>query len=56
MLNGGAKEIGVHPKTLQRWVKVRRNQLDGKVPPKQESTDVKNYRSASADSSRRTSP
>ena len=36
-----AKEIGVNDKTLQRWVKLRREQLEGKAPEKPESAEVK---------------
>ena len=36
-----AKELGIHDKTLQRWVKQRREQLEGKVPGKPESAEVK---------------
>ena len=36
-----AKELGVHDKTLQRWVRARRDQLEGKAGPKAEGADVK---------------
>lgn len=39
-----AKELGIHDKTLQRWVKLRREQLEGKDPGKPESPDVKELR------------
>ena len=36
-----AKELGVHYKTLQHWVKKRRDQLEGKTGAGAESADVK---------------
>ena len=36
-----AQELGVHYKTLQHWVKKRREQLEGKVVVKGEPADVK---------------
>lgn len=39
-----AKELGLYHKTLQRWVKARRDQLDGKVPGKQGPDEVRELR------------
>ena len=36
-----ARELGVHDKTLQRWVRARRDQLEGKAPSKGESSEVR---------------
>jgi len=36
-----ARELGIHDKTLQRWVRARRDQLEGRAPSKPESTDVR---------------
>lgn len=36
-----ARELGIHDKTLQRWVRARRGQLEGRAPSKPESTDVR---------------
>ena len=36
-----AEELGVHYKTLQHWVKKRRDQLEGKAGAGPESADVK---------------
>ena len=39
-----AREIGVHDKTLQRWVKLRREQLGGGSPSEPESAEVRELR------------
>lgn len=39
-----AKELGLYHKTLQHWVKMRRDQLDGKAPGKQEPDEVRELR------------
>ena len=39
-----AREIGVHDKTLQRWVKLRRDQLGGVPPSEPESAEVRELR------------
>lgn len=39
-----AKELEVHDKTLQRWVNLRREQLDGKAPGDPESDEVRRLR------------
>lgn len=36
-----AGELGVNRKTLQRWVKARREEIDGKRPTKAESAELK---------------
>ena len=36
-----SKELGLNDKTVQRWVKKRRDQLDGNAPAKQESDELK---------------
>lgn len=35
-----AEELGVHYKTLQHWVKRRRDELKGKTPPKLEPDEL----------------
>jgi transposase len=39
-----ARELGIHDKTLQRWVRARRDQLDGKASPRPESAEVRELR------------
>ena len=36
-----AEELGVHRKTLQHWVRARRDELDGKPPAGKESAEVR---------------
>lgn len=36
-----SRELGLNDKTVQRWVKKRRDQLDGNAPSKQESDELK---------------
>lgn len=35
-----ARELGIHDKTLQRWARLRRGQLDSKAPGEPESAEV----------------
>lgn len=39
-----AEELGVHRKTLQHWVRARRDELDGKPPAGKESAEVRELR------------
>ena len=39
-----AEELGVHYKTLQHWVKRRRDELGGKLPAKKEPDEVRELR------------
>jgi len=39
-----ARELGIHDKTLQRWVRARRDQLEGRDPSEQEPADVAELR------------
>jgi len=36
-----SRELGLNDKTVQRWVKKRRDQLDGNAPTKQESDELR---------------
>lgn len=50
-----AEELGVHRKTLQHWVRARRDELDGKPPQGRSPPRSESCAGASASSSRRTS-